>query len=98
LALGIDNPEQWLHESSPRKIAIWEAFFRVEPWGSDWERTAIMTQVISNTIAACHGVKSKNHYKLADFMPSNWFGRKQRRQVDKQSIQDFFAFAQKYRK
>ena len=57
-----------------------------------------MTQSIANTIAACHGVKKESLYKLADFMPSDWIGRKRSSKVNKQSIQDFQKFAQRFAK
>ena len=89
---------QWLHEATPQKVAIWEAFFKLEPWGCDWERTATLAQAVSNTVAACHGVKRKNLYKLADFMPMSWFGRKKNRKAGNQSIKDFMSFASRYQK
>jgi hypothetical protein len=98
LALGIDDPEQWLHEATERKLATWEAFFHVEPWGCDWERSAMQTQHICNTIAASHGVKKDNLYKLSDFMPSNWSGRKKAKQVNSKSIEDFQKYAKRFAK
>jgi len=89
---------QWLHEASPEKLATWDAFFKIEPWGCDWERTAVVAQTVSNTVAACHGVKYKSLYKLSDFMPTSWFGRRKSKQTNVQSIQDFFAFASRYQK
>lgn len=99
MALGIDDPEQWLHEATDRKIAIWEAFFQVEPWGCEWERTAIIASAISNTTAAVHGVKKENLYKLQDFMPIGWAGRKPSNKGKKRgTISDFYKFAKQYRK
>lgn len=98
LALGIDDPEQWLHEASSRKLAFWEAFFRVEPFGCDWERDAIQSMLLSHlmiTVAATAGGKGKPQ-KLEDFMPVVWEGAKKRVVLDQDSMDSFQTWAQKY--
>jgi len=94
LALGIDDPEQWLHEATSRKLAIWEAYYKVEPWGSEWERSAMVTASVTNTVAACHGVKKKDMSDLQDYMPADWVGRKAKKTKCRQSIQGFRDFVQ----
>jgi hypothetical protein len=76
LALGIDDPEQWLHECTPRKLAIWQAFYRFEPWGADMEQAANMQTQISGLIAmyaSAHGADAKPQ-PITDFMPADWEG------------------------
>lgn len=98
LALGIDDPEQWLHEASKRKVDFWEAFFRVEPFGCDWERSAIQSTLISclmMTVAATAGGKGKPQ-KLEDFMPQVWDGAKKPLKLDEESLDKFQSWAHKY--
>ena len=98
LHLGIDDPEQWLHEASSRKVAFWEAFFRVEPFGCEWERDAIKSTLLSClmvTVAATAGGKGKPQ-KLEDFMPGAWEGAKKSVSTDQDSLGSFANWAQKY--
>ena len=100
LALGIDDPEQWLHEASPRKVAFWDAFFRVEPWGNDHYRSALtlaQLDALRATVAATVGSKSKVA-SVADFMPSNWAERPPKVRVDNDSIRKFQGWAAKFKR
>lgn len=98
LALGIDDPEQWLHEASSRKLAFWEAFFKVEPFGCEWERHAIQSTLLSClmvTVAATAGGKGKPQ-KLEDFMPGSWVGAEKPVVLNEESLDSFQTWAQKY--
>lgn len=33
--MGIEDPEAWLDASHPRKVALWEAFGELEPFGEE---------------------------------------------------------------
>ena len=98
LLLGIDDPEQWLHEASSRKVAFWEAFFRVEPFGCDWERHAVQSTLLSclmSTVAATAGGKAKPQ-KIEDFMPGVWDGAKKPVSTNEDSLGSFANWAKKY--
>jgi len=100
LHLGIDDPEQWLHEASSRKVAFWEAFFRVEPFGCDWERDAIKSTLLSclmMTVAATAGGKGKPQ-KLEDFMPAIWEGARKSNVPNEESLDSFQQWANRYGK
>lgn len=102
LALGIDDPEKWLHEAHPRKVAFWQAFFKVEPFGCDWERSALHSAQLSAltaTVAATAGAKMKPQ-DIDAFMPTEWAFAKRNRPVtvDSQSIAKFQSWAQGYGK
>lgn len=74
LALGIDDPEAWLATVSQRTLAVWEAFYMLEPWGQDYQRDAIISaqlSALSCSVAASHGAKQKP-IPVQDFMPANW--------------------------
>lgn len=86
LALGIADPESWLDSVSPRTLALWQAFYRIEPWGRDYERDAILSMMVSQVssfIAAGNGAKVKP-IPMADFMPAEWIQPTQ--QTDESSI------------
>jgi len=100
LALGIDDPEQWLHEASSRKIAFWDAFFQVEPYGNEWYRDAVQCTLLSNliaTVAATVGAKVKPS-EVNTFMPMSYYENNKKVQIKKgaASIQNFQAWAQKF--
>lgn len=91
LALGIDDPEAWLDTVSPRTLAIWSAFYRVEPWGNEYERSAGVAALISAQTAmiAATVAQKMTPQPVSDFMPSNWLRRTQSRArsvVDAESI------------
>lgn len=63
-----------MDQVSPRTLALWEAFYRVEPWGDDYARSAIQSQLtdsLTSVVAASYGVERK-HLAMKDFMPGNW--------------------------
>lgn len=100
LALGIDDPERWLHEATPRKVAFWEAFFRVEPWGNEQFRGAVVSaqlDALRATVAATVGSKSKVA-SVADFMPHDWAERPPKVRVDSKAIRTFQSWASKYKR
>jgi len=74
LALGIDDPEAWLDRAPQRVVAIWRAFYRLEPWGNDYQRHAVEASLLSRinaTIGASFGAKLKP-LSFADLMPQEW--------------------------
>lgn len=97
LALGIDDPIGWLESAPPRVVRFWEAFFRIEPFGCDWERSALqasMTSALTATVAASAGAKNPKVWQVSDFMPQNWTGRT----TKSDGIQSFKAYAKRYTK
>ena len=74
LAVGVDNPVAWLENIEPQTLAIWRAFYRVEPWGSEMERSAeqsSLTSLVLSMVAAGNGVEIKPQ-QVDDFMPGDW--------------------------
>ena len=85
LALGIDDPEQWLQTASERKLTLWRAFYRLEPWGAEFHRSATqsaMTSGVMAMIAAGQGQKVEMR-SMEDFMPSDWADAEKRKQKKK---------------
>ena len=90
LQLGIDDPEAWLETVPAKTLALWSAFYRVEPWGNDYEQMAVQSSLITMQtamIAATNGAEF-NPRDVADFMPANWADRKPKNRgvVDRESI------------
>jgi hypothetical protein len=96
LALGIDDPWQWLHEAEPEKVALWEAFYKVEPFGSEWEQSAMVAQSLTHVISATAGVRSKS--KLGDFMPDAWDGNKKRVATRDETVKNFKDYAKRFKR
>ena len=89
LQLGIDDPEQWLEETTPRKLAIWQAFYRVEPWGNDYERSAVTNALLNAVLAmigATNGQEIKTH-GIDDYMPGDWTHRKKPVRLGRKAVQ-----------
>ena len=74
LAIGHDDPEGWLETVTSRQLALWKAFYQLEPWGADFERSAAQSALLSGQIsmmAAGYGQQIESQ-GLEDFMPSDW--------------------------
>jgi len=87
LALGVDDPEAWLDRAPQRVVAVWRAFYRLEPWGNDYQRHAVEASLLSRinaTIGASFGAKLKP-LSFADLMPQEW-DRPEAIEVDSASI------------
>lgn len=63
--LRIGNVEQWKHEITLDQLHRWIAFYRVEPFGGDWVRTAKATLFI---VSAMGGKPDPRFIEM--FMPS----------------------------
>lgn len=77
LQLGIDDPEKWLASKPRRVIELWEAYWRLEPWGLEWHRSsALMTMMDSIRVMFVRwlcGGKSKIEPKpFSHWMPGDW--------------------------
>jgi hypothetical protein len=91
LALGIDDPERWLETVPDRTLSIWSAFYQVEPWGNDYERTAAISSLLSAQIALVAATAGTEiaAQPTSDFMPNNWIdpsNKKRKKRVDADSI------------
>ena len=99
LALGIDDPIKWLADAPQHVVHFWDAFFQVEPFGCEWERSAMQASMLSAltaTVAASAGVKNPKVYQIRDFMPQSWVGNRKSSTVNMQSIKKFQAYASRY--
>lgn len=99
MALGIEDPVEWLHKAPPRVVRFWEAFFRVEPFGCEWERSALQASMLSAltaTVAASAGAKNPKVYQIRDFMPASWESAHRSTKPNMKSINAFKAIAMRY--
>jgi hypothetical protein len=55
LELGIWDVEGWKKEITLEQVKRWLAFYRLEPFGDEWRRTARLAM----TVAASNGAKVK---------------------------------------
>lgn len=53
--MGIWNVEAWKKEITLEQVTRWIAFYRVQPFGDEWRRTARLAV----SVAAAHGAKVK---------------------------------------
>lgn len=77
-----DDPEAWLDTVTERQLLTWQAYYRIEPFGGQFHRSAETNSLLSgilSLIAASHGQKLPPA-KFKDFMPSNWIEPKKSKQ------------------
>lgn len=81
LELGIDDPERWLHETPKRVVDLWQAYWRLEPWGLPWHRHATWMQMLDRIYGAIVTWFGGKHEStdFADFMPADWIKPKQKK-------------------
>lgn len=78
LQLGIDDPIAWLDAIPKRTWALWQAYWQVEPWGTDWDRHGEMMVMLDAIYAATVNphIKEETHKhkvrEAADFMPVDY--------------------------
>ena len=74
LELGIDDPRRWLNSVDDELVDLWEAYYRMEPFGNSWLQTAVVCQtqsVTSSYVAASCGAKVKPT-EWKHFMPTTF--------------------------
>lgn len=72
-------------EIDAKEFASWKAYYRLEPWGDDWQQAAMIASVTHNNMqtiyamqGAAGGVSVEPDYRdEGDFMPQ--FGRQKKR-------------------
>lgn len=84
LQLGIDDPVAWMDAIPKRTWALWQAYWQVEPWGTDWERHADMMVMLDAIYAAAVNPyrKEGSEHKVreaAAFMPFDYDRGQQRK-------------------
>ena len=92
-----DDPEQWLHTASERQLAVWQAFYKIEPFGAEFHRSAAQSSLLSQLIAyfaASVGCEEQAS-PMQDFMPSDWIDAKKRRKRKKLSPDESVRRAEK---
>ena len=77
LRLGVSDPERWLDEQPKRVVYLWAAYYRLEPWGNEWLRSAMLLQTlhwIGDMVAAwiTGGKHKPTAYEISRWMPSDW--------------------------
>ena len=78
MELGIDDPEAWLDSVPDRVLRVWEAYWRVEPWGVEWERHSRMMVLLDAIYAATvnpnlpkhkrHDIRSEDSFMPVDYL------------------------------
>jgi hypothetical protein len=51
LQLGIDDPRSWLDATPDDVVSLWDAFYRLEPWGGDYQRHADQMEIAEAAFA-----------------------------------------------
>ncbi len=71
--MGRLDVDAMLGEMTPRQFAGWWQYYRLKPWGSDWQRTSMATARSLNTMRAVAGVEmtEANSYE-DDFLMPKW--------------------------
>jgi len=96
--VAVDEPYAWWDSLSDEAVEFWEAFWRIEPWGGDWERHGEIMSTLDHlyAVTANQFAEEGKGYKplQADaFMPADYLREKKRKpKVDFE--QQFQAFVQ----
>jgi len=72
LHLGFPHPDFLTHILTPEQVDEWWAYYVTEPFGDDWERTAMLCAITANTSGA-----TRKSLKVKDFMPTFNLGTEQ---------------------
>ncbi len=67
MKLGWPHPDVLCDVLTPEQMDEWWAFHTIEPFGDEWERTAMSCAVMHNTSGAKHAAK------IEDYMPNFQF-------------------------
>ena len=98
MKLGIDDPLAWLDTIPDKTWAMWQAYWQIEPWGTDWERHSEMMVMLDAIYAATvnpHLDKRDRHKvrEAADFMPRDYDRPKRPKQSEADIVDQLNAFA-----
>jgi hypothetical protein len=64
--MGRIDVDRLRDELTPEQMAGWLAYWKLEPWGEDWKRSAVMTAALLNTIHAAVAAMSGGTMREAD--------------------------------
>ena len=64
LALGYPHPDWLCDLLTPEQMNEWWEYYKLDPFGDDWERTAVMCATIANVSG-----NLKKALSVDDFMP-----------------------------
>ncbi len=99
LALGIDDPIHWMNNVDRSVLDWWIAYYRVEPFGSDWSQTATIAERlghIADTMDSYFGGEVTPR-RFNDYLPADSFpakpNRKQSTSIDEALTRRFKPIA-----
>lgn len=77
----MDHPYTWWDSLSDEAVDFWKAYWRVEPWGCEWERHAVQVSSLEHIFAAIinQHVEKGKEYKpgpFASHMPPDYYEEK----------------------
>ena len=69
---AIDDPNGWFNSLPDSTVEFWQAFYRHEPFGGEWQRNAKLCQMVH--LAAMRTASGDNEQLMqeADFMPADF--------------------------
>jgi hypothetical protein len=82
LQLGIDDPRAWLDATPDDVVGLWDAFYRLEPWGGEYQRHADQMEIAEAAFALQANMaipKNRQDLKFKPrqrkrFFPANYAG------------------------
>lgn len=83
---AIDEPFEWWDSLSEESVQFWAAYWRVEPWGREWERHGEVMSTLDHIYAAtvnqfAEEGKSYKPLNAEAFMPDDYLREKKRRKA-----------------
>jgi hypothetical protein len=88
---AVDDPMAWLDSLPDDVLTLWDAYYRLEPWGGEYHRHAAEMEVLETILAYVvnrHVTEKSKVYKprsRADFMPAGYAGERPKKKP-KQTI------------
>ena len=70
--VAIDDPAGWFDSLPQATITFWQAFYRHEPFGGEWQRNAKLCQMMHAAAMRIGTSDSETLMQEADFMPADF--------------------------
>lgn len=95
---AVDDPYGWWDSLEDDAVAFWEAYWQVEPWGGDWERSAMVCAMVDQLFAATINPNLKKHDRhtprqLSEFLPVGSYSPKQKTKASRDLAKKLDDFA-----
>ena len=99
--MAVDDPRAWFDSLPDDVVALWDAYYRIEPFGNDYHRHAEMCEILEHIYAVVvnRGMSSRANMirprKRRVFFPPDYVGQRERKARKTTIGQQLEEYAQK---